>query len=175
MDRTQQGNNNGYCQDNEISWFDWEKADGALLRFTRELIQFRLAHPVFMRRGWFLGRAIHGGRVDDIGWFMPDGNEMAEENWGEGFAKSILVFLNGRAIPYPDSRGEKIVDDSFLILFNAHHESIPFILPGPQWGKQWIRVLDTAEGGFIEKTDNPVAGEEIPVQGRSLVVFIRKE
>ncbi|MCK9264114.1 MAG: glycogen debranching protein GlgX [Deltaproteobacteria bacterium] len=175
MGRTQQGNNNGYCQDSEISWFDWEKADGALLRFTRELIRFRLEHPVFMRRGWFLGRAIHGGRVDDIGWFTPDGNEMAEENWGEGFARSILVFLNGRAIPYPDSRGEKIVDDSFLVLFNAHHESIPFILPGPQWGKQWLRVLDTTEGGFIEKTDNSGAGEEIAVQGRSLVVFMRKE
>jgi isoamylase len=175
MGRTQQGNNNGYCQDNEISWFDWENADDALLKFTRELIRFRLEHPVFMRRGWFLGRAIHGGRVDDIGWFTPDGNEMAEENWGEGFAKSILVFLNGRAIPYPDSRGEKIVDDSFLVLFNAHHESIPFILPGPQWGKQWIRVLDTAEGGFIDTADNPVAGEEIPVQGRSLVVLMRKE
>jgi len=175
MGRTQQGNNNGYCQDNEISWFDWEKADDGLLRFTRELIRFRLEHPVLMRRGWFLGQAIHGGRVDDIGWFTPDGNEMAEENWGEGFAKSILVFLNGRAIPYPDSRGEKIVDDSFLVLFNAHHESIPFILPGPHWGKQWIRVLDTAEGGFVEKTNNPVAGEEIAVQGRSLVVFMRKE
>ncbi len=175
MGRTQKGNNNGYCQDNEISWFDWEKTDDTLLAFTRDLIRFRLEHPVFMRRGWFFGRAIHGSGVEDIGWFIPDGIEMAEENWGEGFARSIAVFLNGRAIPYPDVRGEKIVDDSFLVLFNAHYESIPFALPGPEWGKQWVRVLDTADGGFIEEEKALVAGEEIPVQGRSLVLLMRKE
>jgi isoamylase len=175
MGRTQQGNNNGYCQDNEISWFDWEKTDEDLLEFTRNLIRFRSDHPVFMRRGWFLGRAIHGGRVEDIGWFTPDGIEMAEENWGEGFAKSIAVFLNGRAIPYPDPRGVRIVDDSFLVLFNAHYESVSFTLPGPKWGKQWIRVLDTAKGGFIKDEKTLVAGEEISAQSRSLVLLMRKE
>jgi glycogen operon protein len=173
--RIQQGNNNGYCQDNEISWFDWERADESLLEFTRDLIRFRLDHPVFMRRGWFLGRAIHGSGVDDIGWFTPDGREMAEENWGEGFAKSIAVFLNGEAIPYPDERGEKIIDDSFLVFFNAHHEPIPFTLPGAEWGKEWGRVLDTGEGGFIEEEKARAAGEEISVQGRSVVLLMRKE
>jgi len=134
-----------------------------------------LAHPVFMRRGWFFGRAIHGRGVEDIGWFTPDGIEMAEENWGEGFARSIAVFLNGRAIPYPDAHGEKIVDDSFLVLFNAHSESIPFALPGPEWGKQWVRVLDTAEGDFFDDEKTYPAKEEIPVQSRSLVLLMRKE
>jgi isoamylase len=175
LGRTQGGNNNGYCQDNEISWFDWENADEALLEFTRNLIRFRSEHPVFMRRGWFLGRAIHGGGVEDIGWFTPEGIEMAEKNWGEGFAKSVAVFLNGGAIAYPGPRGEKIVDDSFLVLFNAHYESIPFTLPGAEWGKRWIRVLDTAGGGFVGDKRESAAKEEISVQSRSLVLLRRKE
>jgi isoamylase len=171
--RTQQGNNNGYCQDNEISWFDWEKTDTELLEFTQKLIRFRSDHPDFMRRGWFHGRAIHGSGVEDIGWFTPDGVEMDEENWGQGFSKSLAVFLNGKAIPYPDARGEKIVDDSFLVLFNAHYESIPFILPGGEWGKKWRMVLDTAGEGFIEDEKEYGAKEEITVQSRSLVLLIR--
>jgi isoamylase len=174
MGRTQQGNNNSYCQDNEISWFDWENADQALLDFCRDLIRFRSDHPVFMRRGWFLGRAIHGSGVEDIGWFTPDGIEMAEEDWGEGFAKSMAVFLNGQAIAYPDSHGEKILDDSFLLLFNAHYEPIPFTLPGPEWGKQWIRILDTNQGGFVDDEKEYAAQEEVPVESRSLVLLMRE-
>ena len=173
--RTQQGDNNAYCQDNEISWFDWEKTDENLLEFTQKLIRFRSDHPDFMRRGWFHGRAIHGRGIEDIGWFTPDGVEMAEENWGQGSSKSLAVFLNGKAIPYPDARGEKIVDDSFLVLFNAHHEPIPFILPGRQWGKKWRMVLDTAENGFIEEEKEYESKEEITVQSRSLVLLIRRE
>jgi len=175
MGRTQQGNNNGYCQDNEISWFDWEHVDEALLEFTRRLIRFYKSHPVFMRRGWFLGRAIHGSGVEDIAWFTPDGIEMAEEHWGEGFAKSMAVFLNGKAIAYPNFRGEKILDDSFLLLFNAHHESIPFTLPGPEWGKQWARLLDTNQGGFVDDEKEYAAQEEAPVESRSLVLLKRKK
>ncbi|MFZ7112020.1 MAG: glycogen debranching protein GlgX [Desulfatiglandales bacterium] len=173
--RTQQGNNNAYCQDNEISWFDWERLDESLLEFVRNLIRFRTEHPVFMRRGWFLGRAIHGRGVEDIAWFTPDGVEMGEENWGEGFAKSITLFLNGRAIAYPDSRGEKIVDESFLVLFNAHYESISFTLPGPEWGRNWIRVLDTVEGGFMRDEQEYRFGRKITVQSRSLVLLLRKD
>jgi len=175
MGRTQQGNNNGYCQDNEISWFDWEKADESLLEYTRSLIRFRSEHPVFMRRGWFLGRAIHGSGVEDIGWFTPDGVEMAEEDWGEGFAKSVAVFLNGRAIAYPSPRGEKIVDASFMILFNAHHELISFKLPPQEWGKQWTRLLDTEEGGFVDDQKDYTPEEALSVQGSSLVLLQRKE
>jgi isoamylase len=175
MGRTQNGDNNAYCQDNEISWFDWGKKDQSLMELIRALIRFRSDHPVFMRRGWFLGRAIHGSGVEDIGWFTPEGIEMEEENWGEGFAKSIAVFLNGRAIAYPGPRGEQIVDDSFLVFFNAHYEAIPFKLPAPEWGKQWTRVVDTAEGGFIDDKKEYTHQEEIPVQGRSMVLLRRKE
>jgi len=96
---------------------------------TRRLIEFRKSHPVFGRRRWFQGRAFHGEGVSDIAWFTPDGIEMVEENWGEDFAKSMGVFLNGQALARPDSRGEKITDDTFLLLFNAHHESLSFTLP----------------------------------------------
>jgi len=173
--RTQQGNNNAYCQDNEISWFDWENIDSSLLDFTKRLIKFRSEHPVFMRRGWFLGRPIHGTGVEDIGWFTPEGEEMDDENWGHGFAKSIVVFLNGKAIPYPDTRGEKILDNSFMIFFNAHYETINFRLLGPELGKKWITVFDTSRGGFLEDGETHDAGMEVPVQERSMILFLRKE
>ncbi|MCF8109030.1 MAG: glycogen debranching protein GlgX [Desulfohalobiaceae bacterium] len=173
--RTQQGNNNGYCQDNEISWFDWEKMDETLLEFTRNLIRFRSEHPIFMRRGWFLGRAIHGSGVEDIAWFTPDGNEMSEENWGEGYAKSLALFLNGEGIATPDLQGERVRDDTFYLLLNAYHELISFTLPGPQWGKHWFVILNTAKGGFVQEERTVGAGEGIDVESRSLVLLKRKE
>jgi glycogen operon protein len=99
--RSQKGTNNGYCQDNEVSWFDWEHADRDLLEFTRRLIRLHKEHPVFRRRRWFQGRPIHGQGVPDLGWFKPDAEEMSEEDWQQGFGKSIGVFLNGEAIPSP--------------------------------------------------------------------------
>jgi glycogen operon protein len=143
--RTQRGNNNAYCQDNEISWYDWEQADGSLLEYVRALVQFRHRHAVFRRRRWFQGRAIRGSEVSDIGWFTPGGELMSEEHWGQGFAKSLGVFLNGQAIPTPNNRGERIVDDSFYVLFNAHSEPIEFVLPNGAWGQRWTVVLDTDE------------------------------
>ena len=100
---------------------------------------------------------------------------MVEENWGEGFAKSVAVFLNGRAIPYPGSHGERIIDDSFLVLFNAHYEAVHFTLPDSGWGKQWSPLLDTAKGGFTDDEKTPAAGDEFSVQARSLVLLMRKE
>ncbi|HEY4408868.1 MAG TPA: alpha-amylase family glycosyl hydrolase, partial [Acidimicrobiia bacterium] len=145
MGRSQKGNNNAYCQDNELSWLDWslreENAD--LVALTARLAEFRRDHPVFHRRRWFQGRPIHGETVTDIGWFAPDGTEMTEEDWDSGFAKSVGVFLNGDAIPDPDPRGEKITDDSFLVLFNAHYEKLPFTIPNRDWGDHWVVVLDT--------------------------------
>jgi glycogen operon protein len=145
MGRTQGGNNNAYCQDNEISWIDWtlkeENAD--LVALTARLAEFRRDHPVFHRRRWFQGRPIHGETVTDIGWFAPDGTEMSEDDWESGFAKSVGVFLNGDAIPDPDLRGEKITDDSFLVLFNAHYEKLSFTIPNRDWGDHWVVVLDT--------------------------------
>jgi isoamylase len=142
--RTQRGNNNAYCQDNEISWYDWTTADQSLLAFTQRLLRFRHRHPVFCRRRWFQGRAIHGSRVSDIGWFTRAGTEMSDEDWQAGFAKSLGVFLNGRSIASPNERGEQVVDDSFYVMFNAHHEPLDFTLPESKWGERWAEVLDTS-------------------------------
>jgi isoamylase len=197
MGRTQGGNNNGYAQDNEISWIDWslreENAD--LVALTANLAEFRRNHPVFRRRRWFQGRPIHGETVTDIGWFSPDGSDMSDEDWDSGFAKSIGVFLNGDAIPDPDPRGEKITDDSFLVLFNAYHEELPFTIPNRDWGDHWVVVLDTADlplrqdsAGGTGGTGGPTTltwepglgegepvkkGEQIQVGPRSLVVLRR--
>jgi glycogen operon protein len=193
MGRTQGGNNNAYCQDNEISWLDWklleENAD--LVSLTARLAEFRRDHPVFHRRRWFQGRPIHGSDVTDIAWFAPDGSEMSEEDWDSGFAKSVGVFLNGGAIPDPDPRGEKVNDESFILLFNAHYENLPFTIPSRDWGDHWVVVLDTDglpmrpengapanpttiswEPGFGE--GEPVKkGDRIDVGARSLVVLRR--
>jgi len=171
--RTQGGNNNAYCQDNEVSWFDWDNADRELLELTSRLIAFRRDHPVFRRRRWFLGASIHGEAVRDIGWFRPDGELMSDEDWQRGFAKSLGMFLNGEAIPNLDDRGERIVDDSFYVLFNAHHEPLSFRLPArPEWGEPWVKVLDTGEpNGGAEVF--PAAGE-VPVGGRTVVVLKRE-
>jgi len=171
--RTQKGNNNGYCQDNEISWFDWQSADHDLLAFTTKLIELRKQHPVFRRRRWFQGRPIHGATVTDLGWFTPEGAEMAEEHWGEGFAKAVGVFLNGEAIGDPDPRGERIVDDSYYVLFNAHHEPLRFVLPKENWGKEWTVVLDTAATRAEDEQKSHKAGEEVGVEARSLKVLRR--
>ncbi len=138
--RTQRGNNNAYCQDNELSWFDWSDVDDDLLQFTRDVIALRRTHPVFKRRRWFHGRAIRG--VADIGWCKPDGAEMTDDDWDAGFARSVGMFVNGDVIPGPDARGRTIVDDSFLLLFNAHHEPLDWKLP-TAWGDQWTIVIDT--------------------------------
>ena len=172
--RTQQGNNNAYCQDNEISWFDWEHVDETLLEFTQRLIQFRKDHPAFHRRRWFQGRAIHGTGVSDIIWFTPNGEEMAEEHWDEGFAKSLGMFLNGENIG-TNPRGERVVDDTFYVLLNAHYEPLTFTLPGRHLGMQWVKVLDT-NTPLPEESDQVVeAGKEVLVEARSLVVLRRVE
>jgi isoamylase len=172
--RTQGGNNNAYCQDNEISWFDWEHVDADLLEFTSRLIALRRKHPVFRRRRWFQGKPIHGEGVRDIGWFRPDGELMGDEDWRHGFSKSIGVFLNGDAISSLDERGDPVTDDSFYVLLNAHHEPLAFRLPArEQWGNRWRKVLDTAEPvpgpGEVHE-----AGSEVPVAGRAVVVLVRE-
>jgi glycogen operon protein len=171
--RSQNGNNNGYCQDNEISWFDWESADKDLLEFTRQLIQLRKEHPVFHRRRWFQGRPIHGAQVTDIGWFTLDGAEMAEDHWNEGFAKALGIFLNGEGIQSPDPRGERVVDESFYVLFNAHHEPLQFTLPKRDWGDEWVVVLDTARSTPEAEEQRQKAGQEVSVESRSLKVLRR--
>jgi hypothetical protein len=153
-----------YCQDNEISWFDWEHADEDLLQFTRGLIRMRHRHPVFCRRRWFQGRPIRGTNVSDIGWFTPAGSEMSEEDWQAGFAKSLGVFLNGRGIPTPNERGERVTDESFYMMFNSSHEPVEFTLPEPKWGRQWIELIQT--DGQAEETDEDRTGVEYVSGGK---------
>jgi len=170
MGRTQQGNNNAYCQDNELSWYDWENIDQELLEFCQNLIGFRLAHPAFRRRRWFQGRSIHGSQTSDIVWFTLEGRQMDEENWGEGFAKSLAVYLNGQNIPNPNPRGDAVSDDNFYIILNAHYEPLNFTLPSARWGKTWIKILDTTIG-WLEKEEPIQAEENFDVQDRSIVLL----
>ncbi|MDP9121489.1 MAG: glycogen debranching protein GlgX [Acidobacteriota bacterium] len=174
--RTQRGNNNAYCQDNEVSWFEWEAADQELLGFTARLVALRREHPVFRRRGWFHGRRLHGEGVEDLGWFKPDGEEMGEADWREGFAKTLGVFLNGAVISNLDRQGDPVLGDSFYVLFNAFHEPIGFRLPArPDRGGTWVKVLDTADPACQEEDGTPVvrAGDEVTVAGRALVLLRR--
>ncbi|MGH2684253.1 MAG: glycogen debranching enzyme, partial [Actinomycetota bacterium] len=173
MGRSQGGNNNAYCQDNEVSWFDWDTKDDRLLDFAAWLIKFRKDHPSFRRRRFFQGRALHGGGADDIAWFRPDGTEMTEDDWSSGFAKSLGVFLNGEAIPTPGPRGERITDDTFYLVFNAHHGRLHFTLPPEQWGRRWAKVLDTNEPEQGERKRNYRDGEKIRVESRALVLMRR--
>jgi len=177
LGRTQDGNNNAYCQDNELSWYDWEAADTSLLGFVRDLIKLRSQHPVFTRRRWFQGRPIRGNDVSDIGWFTPGGTEMSDQDWQAGFAKTLGVFLNGSAIRTMDERGRHVVDDSFYVMFNAHSEPVEFVLPESKWGEQWTIALDTNDSADHLAVDNLGrqlnAGEHLHVEGWSLVLLRR--
>ncbi len=171
LSRTQQGNNNPYCQDNEISWIDWGNADKELLTFTQKLIHLRKNHPVFRRRRWFQGQPIKGVGIEDIAWFQPHGAEMTEENWKISFAKSLGVYLNGRGIQSVGPTGETVIDDSFYVIFNAYHESLSFKLPPEKYGYSWSRVLDTSANMITEEGETYKAGEEIKADGHSVVVL----
>ena len=170
ISRTQQGNNNAYCQDNEISWINWAMADEELLEFTRKLIAFRKSHPAFCRRKWFQGRPIKGVGVEDIAWFLPDGSEMSDEHWNTSFAKSLGVYLNGRGIHTTSPKGEPVIDDSFYIIFNAHHEPLEYILPPEKYGKVWNTVLDTVHG-VVNGSKPHKPGDKIMVDGRSIILL----
>jgi len=182
--RTQGGNNNAYCQDNEVSWFDWDKADRELCRFVADLIELRHRHPVFKRRRWFQGVPVRGNEGRDIAWIRPDGQQMSDQDWMDGSARSLAVFLNGQGIPSLDERGERVVDDSFYILFNAHWEPQSFRLAPdrPHWGERWAKVIDTTspqvrDDGERGEGEREVysLGEEVRVEGRSVVVLKRAD
>jgi glycogen operon protein len=174
LGRTQQGNNNVYCQDNELSWLDWSSVDEELVDFTSALATLRRDHPVFRRRRFFAGRPIRrGDELRDIAWFAPSGEEMTEQDWEAGFGPCVTVFLNGEAITDHDSRGARVTDDSFLLCFNAHHEDVAVTLPGNGYGEQWTVVLDTTTGGVGDGSRQHKGDESIPVNARSLVVLER--
>jgi glycogen operon protein len=171
--RSQQGNNNAYCQDNELSWYDWGKVDRVLLDFTRRLLELRREHPAFRRRRWFQGRPIRGTGAKDIAWFTPQGQEMSDEDWQAGFAKSMMVFLNGDAIESPGPLGERVVDDSFLLLFNASEGDLDFQLPQESFGRRWVKLVDTGQpllGFSLDEYDAKVA---LSLMSRSLMLLRR--
>ncbi|WP_028295894.1 glycogen debranching protein GlgX [Olivibacter sitiensis] len=170
MGRTQFGNNNAYCQDNEISWYKWDQADADLLSFTKKLIQFRKDHPTFCRRKWFMGQEIKGAGVEDIVWFLPEGSMMPEEAWATDFAKSLAVYLDGRGIRSVDQKGRKILDDHFYVVFNAHYESIDYKLPEKKYGRTWTKILDTSDAQVGDE-ESYKPGDVVKVDGRSIVLL----
>ena len=170
--RSQQGNNNAYCQDSDLTWLQWEQADENFSNFTRMLIELRREHPTFQRRRWFQGKSIRGSKLLDIGWFRPDGEEMEERDWQTGFAHALGVFLNGRGITATDRWGRRIVDDSFYLVFNASPSPIEFRLPPAVVGARWSLLIDTADpkGRPRDEKVRPPGGG-IVVAGRSLCVL----
>ncbi|WP_291858141.1 glycogen debranching protein GlgX [Marinilabilia sp.] len=173
LGRTQLGNNNAYCQDNELSWINWNKKDSELIEFTSSLINFRKAHPVFCRKKWFKYQAIKGKDVFDIEWFTIEGEEMSDEHWNSTYAKSLGVFLSGHGVRAVSSKGEPLTDDSFYLMFNSFHDSLPFKLPDEKWGKKWTKIMDSFDGSFDEKGigESIPAGRDIEIQGRSVVLL----
>jgi len=169
--RTQKGNNNAYCQDNEISWIDWKSTDQQLLEFTKKLLALRKSHPVFSRRRWFQGRPIKGLGVEDIAWFLPDGTEMTEEHWKNDFAKSLAVFLNGKGLQMVGPKGEQINDDHFYLIFNAHSEPLEYKLPSAKYCENWTKILDTADTGIGEDHRSYGAEGLVKVDGRSIILL----
>jgi glycogen operon protein len=171
MSRTQGGNNNAYCQDNEISWLDWANADQDLLAFTRKLIHLRKQHPIFRRRRWFQGQPIKGIGVQDIAWFLPDSSEMNEEHWNQDYAKSLAVYLSGVGLHSRGPKGEQVFDDSFYVIFNASDIPLDFTLPTKKYGDKWTKILDTAENRIAEEIAVYKDEESFRVDSRSIVLL----
>jgi glycogen operon protein len=176
LGRTQHGNNNVYCQDSKISWVDWDDArqHSVLTEFTAALTRLRAAHPVFRRRRFFQGRPIRGSNIEDIAWLRPDGQQMSEDDWNVGFARTVGIFLNGRGIPELDDLGERIIDDSFLLLINAHHRPIAFTLPDATYGGSWEIVVDTTDPLLARarrRQRDAVPDGKLRVQARAMIVL----
>ncbi len=173
LGRSQGGNNNAYCQDNAISWYDWEDIDHQLLRFSQQLIALRRDHPVFRRKRFFEGRATRGERFVDIAWLTPDGELMSDEHWNSSFAKSLQIFLNGDGLASQDARGQMVTDASFLLMFNAHNDALTFRLPeeGPEG--PWVVVLDTTEATMRgdARREELVPGQDREVASHAVVVL----
>ena len=171
MARSQKGNNNAYCQDNDLTWYSWTLAPSQerLMEFTRRLIHLRLEHPNLRRRKFFQDRVIRGSLVRDVAWYNTDGNELSDESWNTDWNRALALLLNGKTLAISDEDGHPIVDDSFLILVNAAAEGVEFMLPATPAGTRWTQVLDT------ENIDDPFApvenGEKVIVGGRALRVF----
>jgi glycogen operon protein len=175
--RTQQGNNNAYCQDNEISWLNWERMDAEkdFVGLVRKVIFLRQNHPVFRRRHFFLGRAIKGVGVKDILWLRPDGREMTDQEWNQEHARTLGLFLSGSAVDEIDERGQLITDENFVLLMNAHHEQIPFCLPTVASGMAWVTLLDTSFDSARSPGTEYEPMAQYPLQPRSLALLVERQ
>src|SRR5262245_32686633 len=171
LGRTQLGNNNAWCQDNEISWFDWEHTDQDLLAFARRLIALRRRHPVFRRQSFLEGREVVGSGLPDAARFRTDGRRMAQRDWQQADGHRLCVFMNGQEIPSPTEHGERIVDDSFLLLFNAHHEPCEFVLPPVRYGRRWVLELSTEDPDAAPAEHS--ARARVSMESRSILVLRR--
>jgi glycogen operon protein len=173
--RTQHGSNNAWCQDNEISWFDWSllEENAELHEFVKKLIVLRRSHPVFRRRQFLRGTDEDGTGLPDVWWFRTDGHRMTKNDWESG-ERTVGMFLNGEEIASPDEKGQRILDESFLLLFNAHHEDVTFTLPNRRFGEHWSLVLSTTEPDAEPNSLEVDALEELVVGGRSLVLLRRR-
>ncbi len=151
LGRTQQGNNNAYCQDNELTWIDWDDADDQLLDFTRALTAFRARHQVFHRRRFFTGLPVESRGVDaplpDLAWFTPDGREMTDDDWGNDFGRAVALFVNGDGIRERGRTASATSTTRSCSCFNAHDAALDFTVPGDEFGKKWEQVISTAEPG----------------------------
>jgi glycogen operon protein len=174
--RTQRGNNNAYCHDSELTWVDWARGRDhwSLLEFTQKVVRLRAQHPVFRRRRFFRGGPVpaDGSALPDIVWLTPGGGPMTDRDWQAGHARSLTVYLNGRAIAEPDERGGRVTDDCFLLMFNAYYGKLSFTLPPAAYGEIWESVLDTAMPVF---SDRPrlKPGAATVLEGRSVLVLRR--
>jgi glycogen operon protein len=175
ISKSQNGNNNAYCQDNKLSWYNWDSADNQLLKFVTGLISFRRVHEIFHRPRWFQGSPIYRTGVDDIAWFLPEGKQMTDAEWGEAYAKSMAVFMNGQALRTFDDFGERVVDDTFYLLLNAHFEPIIFTIPEEKWGKIWGMVFTTEHEAFSNGDERFAPGSTLSIEGRSLTLLCRRE
>ena len=172
MGRTQRGNNNAYCQDNEVSWIDWNLGPEArhLFEFTRRVIALRNAHPLFRRRTFLRGRAVHDSEVKDVTWLTPHGTEMTDQEWHQSFARCLGMFLSGGGLSERDERGQPVMDDDLLVLLNAHHDAIPFKLPAEP-RRRWTALMDTAASDGAPSQEFFESGAAYPLQGRALALL----
>src|SRR5579872_1543252 len=177
LGRTQLGNNNAYCQDNEISWINWEQiqTEKELLALVQKVIALRRNHPVFRRRNFFQGRAIKGAGIKDILWLRPDGREMTDEEWNQEHARTLGMFLSGSALDEVDDRGQAITDENFLLLMNAHHEEVPFLLPTAASEMRWVALIDTSCQTSRSPGVQYEAGTAYSLHARSLALLVERQ
>jgi isoamylase len=177
LGRTQNGNNNAYCQDNEISWIGWDlsRADKNFLAFVRRMIRLRKEHPAFRRRRFFQGRRIKGADVKDITWLTPAGTEMSDEEWDNSYARSLALHMAGYSEYQYDSEGRPEIDDDFLMLFNAHHEKIPFTIPEGPSDTRWEAIVDTGYASGLRSDGFFKPGDEYPLTARSMAVLVNRQ